>query len=172
MKPQRDPVPRYGFSKAQPGSSNRWLPNPAFLQEIKEESIHYSELLRSVAQALSVEATIRPRMLAELLGRLRDELETYFALEEFYGYLPHNADAYPEISREAEHLKSQHAPLFVQLNTLVDQAERLVYHESPGRSTDEIIAGFFDFYAALREHEQREMELAMRFHNEEVGVGD
>ena len=147
--------------------------NAAFLQEIKQDNVHFNQLLKSIATGLSDRPHVRPRVLAELLTRLRDELETHFALEEFYGYFDQAAMTNPEISRKAERLKDQHEALYVELNDLVEEAERLVYHETPaGRPVRQIVRGFHRFHERIDEHEAAEMELIMRLANEEIGVGD
>lgn len=147
--------------------------NAAFLNEIKEDNVHFNHLIKSIAQALDVEATIRPRVLSELLTRLRDEMETHFALEEFFGYFDSAVLINPQVSRQAESLKGEHESLYIELNGLVEESDRIVYQEKPcGRSVDEIVKGFFEFYERFQLHEQKEMELVLRLVNEEIGVGD
>lgn len=154
---------------------NHLILNPAFLAEIKDENFQFKQLLQSISEAFKVEASIQPRMLSELLSGLRDAIETYFALEEFYGYMDveDNTLVNPQISQQVQTLRDQHKSLFIELSDLIEESDRIVYHEIPfGRSISEIIEGFFSFYASFQEHEQREMELAMRLANEEIGVGD
>ncbi len=147
--------------------------NVAFLTEIKEDNVQFNELIKSIANALGVEAKIQPRVLFELLSSLRDEIETYFALEEFYGYIDQAVLINPQVSQQIRSLRDEHESLFLELHGLVEEAERIVYQEVPqGRPLAEIIEGFFNFYQAFSHHEEKEMELAMRLANEEIGVGD
>ncbi|HMO13226.1 MAG TPA: hypothetical protein PKD64_01580 [Pirellulaceae bacterium] len=154
-------------------TSTKVMLNAAFLSEIKEDNVQFKLLIASTADALRVDAVIRPRMFAELLSNLRDAIETYFALEEFYGYIEHSKAVNPQVSTRAQKLRDQHQTLYLELNGLIEETERLVYHEVPhGRSMPELIAGFFNFYEAFQSHEEEEMELVMRLSNEEIGVGD
>lgn len=147
--------------------------NAAFLSEIKQDNIQFRQLIDSIADALNVEAKVRPRVLAELLERLRDEMDSHFALEEFYGYFDSAALVNPQVNSKATMLREQHVDLSVELNGLLEETERIVYQERPqGRSLDEIIDAFLDFHRAFMSHEDQEMELMMRLANEEIGVGD
>lgn len=155
-----------------PRTSQSVTMNVAFLREIKEDNVHFNELLEAVRLSLEVGGEVRVRVLAELLGRLRDELETHFALEEFYGYFRDSAQKNQQVGSVASKLCQEHETLFVQLNELVEEAERLLYKETPCRDRDEIVAGFFNFCSDLKMHEHQEMELMMRLWNEDIGVGD
>jgi hemerythrin len=146
--------------------------NVAFLREIKEDNVHFDELLEAINMSLDSSREVRVRVLAELLGRLRDELETHFALEEFYGYFSDAAPRNPQVSSEAAKLCAEHEKLFLVLNELVEEAEQLLYKETSCRSKNEIISGFHQFYEDLKRHEHHEMELMMRLWNEDIGVGD
>ena len=146
--------------------------NVAFLREIKEDNVHFQELLEAIRMSLDVGRNVRIRVLAELLGRLRDELETHFALEEFFGYFNDAGAKNNQVGHSAKKLCDEHRELFLQLNELVEESERLLYKETPSRNKDEIVQGFLDFYDQLKRHEQDEMELMMRLWNEDIGVGD
>jgi len=147
--------------------------NHAFLREIKQDNIALSDLLKSTHRALTVEAEIRPRTLFELLDRLRDELETHFALEEFYGYVDRSSLTNPSVAKQVHRLKAQHRELYLEIAGLLEETERLIYHELPyGRPLTDIVNGFFEFYRHLQNHEQEEMELAMDLANQDLGTGD
>lgn len=146
--------------------------NVAFLREIKEDNVHFQELLEAIRMSLDVGRNVRIRVMAELLGRLRDELETHFALEEFFGYFNDANAKNNQVCHAAKKLYDEHQELFLQLNELVEESERLLYKETPSRNKDEIVQGFFAFYDQLKRHEQDEMDLMMRLWNEDIGVGD
>lgn len=149
--------------------------NVAFLQEIKTDFSFRSVLnevyfkFRPVAES----EKLSPRVAAELLGDLRDELETYFALEEFYGYFNQSAVNNPCVNQKAIDLQSEHEKLFVQLNHLVEKTQQIVYHEiGPEVTLEQIADELEEFCVALADHEQSEMDLMMRLCNEDFGVGD
>ena len=145
--------------------------NVAFLQEIKQENVELRQLINSVAEKMALDSRISPREVMELLCQVREELETYFTLEEFYGYFKHAAVTNPTVSACAVRLQSEHEQLYLCFNDIVELAEQIVYRE-----TDAMMADLLDelnqFRAQLDRHENREMELMMQLCNEEFGVGD
>jgi hypothetical protein len=149
--------------------------NVAFLQEIKED-VRFQDLIESTRQHfVTAEAHVRNRPIdtARVLNELRDELETYFALEEFYGYFQNAEVVNPSVSHQADSLKKEHEELFLELSKLIDSVEQIVYREnSPDLTFATIARDFEHFITALHHHEQKEMELVMRLYNEEIGVGD
>ena len=150
--------------------------NVAFLQEIKAD-YGFRGLLNDVYYKLkpvdSSASPPTPHDTSRLLGNLRDELQTYFALEEFYGYFNNSEVSNPCVGKAAHELKTEHERLFIQLNELVDLSEQIVYREAgPDASIEEVHDAFESFCADLAAHEQNEMELMMRLCNEEIGVGD
>ena len=157
--------------------------NVAFLQEIKSD-FGFRDLLNDVYQQLKPESTrgdfddesgekVTPRVAAEMLGDLRDGLETYFALEEFYGYFQQAEVLNPCVSQKAFSLQSEHETLFLKLNQIVEIAQQIVYHEAGPETTLGQVAEELDsFCVELAKHEQAEMDLMMRLCNEDLGVGD
>ena len=146
--------------------------NVAFMTEIKED-FDFRETLNNVYYRLNDEPSISARDAAKELAALRDQLETYFAMEEFYGYFQQSAISNPGVSHQADVLRSDHESLFLQLSELVDLAEQIVYRECSKQITIRDLAIQLDsFCQALADHEQDEMVLMMRLHNEEFGVGD
>ncbi len=148
--------------------------NPAFLQDIKDDNIHLKELLAATSAAFSVEtsSTIRPRALAELMSRLRDQLATHFSLEEFFGYFDDAIDAAPRLSAEADVLRCQHEALYLTITELADDAERLLYGPVPDDTVSGLAKRFQAFYEQLMAHEESENELITRAFYEDIGVGD
>ncbi len=156
--------------------------NVAFLQEIKSD-FEFRELLNRVYHRLSPDridsadgpdsAPVSPRKAAEMLSELRDELETYFALEEFYGYFHKSAIENPNVSQKATSLQREHESLFVQLSQIIERTEKIVYHEPGSESNlDNVALDLESFCIELAGHEQSEMDLMMRLCNEDFGVGD
>ncbi len=145
--------------------------NVAFLQEIKQENVELRQLIESVAEKIALDSRVSPREAMELLYQVREELETYFALEEFYGYFRHARVTNPVVSDCAARLQLEHEQLYLCFNDIVELAEQIVYRE-----TDAMMADLLDelnrFRGQLDLHENREMELMMRLCNEEFGVGD
>lgn len=146
--------------------------NVAFMNEIKQD-FDFRETLNAVCHRLNSQPEISARDAAKELATLRDQLETYFAMEEFYGYFQQAATTNPRVNLQADVLRSDHESLFLQLNELVDLAEQIVYRECSKKITIRDLAEKLDsFCQTLAEHEQDEMELMMRLHNEDFGVGD
>ena len=157
--------------------------NVAFLQEIKSD-FGFRDLLNTVYFQLKPgaartivdgdpEQRISPRVAAEMLGELRDGLETYFALEEFYGYFEQSAVQNPCVSQKALGLQSEHEALFLKLNQIVETVQQIVYHEAgPEITMDQVAEELESFCIQLAHHEQAEMDLMMRLCNEDFGVGD
>jgi hypothetical protein len=147
--------------------------NVAFLADIKQDSVRPRELVELIQARLGDAHHVDFRKLAEELESLRDELETHFALEEFYGYFESAAISHPGINARATWLRSQHETIFLDLCELVDLAEGLCYGEHrPERALEAIRAGFHSFVQQFNRHEEEEGELMMRMCTEDFGVGD
>ena len=102
--------------------------NVAFMHEIKED-FDFRETLNNVHYRLNDSTAISPRDAAKELAELRDQLETYFAMEEFYGYFQQSAISNHGVNHQADVLRNDHESLFLQLSELVDLAEQIVYRE-------------------------------------------
>jgi len=150
--------------------------NVAFLNEIKED-FGFRELLTDVYRhfkpGVPLETPLSAQVAAEILSDLRDELETYFALEEFYGYFGLGSPENPKISQEAAEIRTGHETLFLELSAVVELAHQAVYREvTPEVTLDQIGQEFERFCLNLAHHEESEMHLMMRLCNEDIGVGD
>lgn len=146
--------------------------NIPFLREIKQDNLPVRQQTKILNQRLA-SGKLSPREAVESLGFYRDALETYFSLEEFYGYFKNASAINPTITAQAKALTGEHETLFLRLNELIELAEQIVYHECDHNTTLSIVADKFSDYAdQFESHEQREMELMMRMCNEEFGVGD
>ena len=144
--------------------------NVAFLQEIKQENIQFRQLIQTVANELR-ETKLAANQVMELFYSVREELETYFTLEEFYGYFDNAEITNPAVSTRARKLKGDHEALFLSFNEIVELIEQIVYRETDAKMN--IVVDLFNrFQTRLDRHEQAEMELMMRLCNEDIGVGD
>ena len=147
--------------------------NVAFLQDIKQDTEKPEEIIHDIKALLADRLSVEPAQLVNQLGRLRDELETYFALEEFYGYFKSAKLIQPRVSSRAEILQSQHEQIYLDVCELIELAESALYRES---SLEEvlpaIVAGFHSFVESFNCHEQEEFDLMMQLCNQDIGVGD
>ncbi len=146
--------------------------NRAFLLDIKEDHVEFRALLGCLREELQPEKRASPRQMAERLGQLRDALETYFALEEFYGCFELAANRDPNNAPIVRRLEQQHRDLYAQLDSLVEQAEQIVYHESQDATPRDVLAGFAQFCQKLQDHETMELDLISRQTSLQIGVGD
>ncbi len=146
--------------------------NVAFLEEIKSD-FDFRSTLNKVYQQVNQRPDATPPEIVRWLNELRDQLETYFALEEFYGYFEQDEVTNIRVSKKVAKKTEEHETLFLQLSAVIDVAEQIVYHECSSDLTITEVRRMFDrFCEALADHEQDEMELIMQMFNEDVGVGD
>jgi len=146
--------------------------NVAFLEEIKSD-FDFRSTLNSVYEQVNQRPDAPPQKIALWLSGLRDQLETYFALEEFYGYFQQDPVSNIRVSRKAIKKTGEHETLYLQLSEVIDLAEQIVYHECSTEITVEHVRrDFHRFCEALADHEQDEMELIMQMFNEDLGGGD
>lgn len=148
--------------------------NAAFLKEIKDD---HRELWRLLADASGLAAEAENgephrRRFADRLAQLRDQLAMHFALEEAYGYFDDPLSVAPRLCGEAEHLRAQHATLYLELCRLTDEAERIVYQHAPLRESVALAEAFDEFHTELQEHEERENDLILAAFDDDLGVGD
>ena len=147
--------------------------NVAFLQDIKTDSNLPDESIGRIKELLSQEmecTQIDPAPLAKELNRLRDELETYFALEEFYGYFDQAKINRSRVSIRAETLKSQHVSIYLEVCELAELAESAQYQEiAMEQALPAIVAGFHSFVQSFQCHEQEEADLMLQLSNQDLG---
>jgi hypothetical protein len=148
--------------------------NPAFLQEIKDDSVHLRELLDATRQALSTSRVerIQARALSELFSQLRDQLATHFILEEFYGYFDDALDVAPRLTGRARDLKRQHEVLYTKISHIAEDCDRLVYGEPGTPSVSHLVDRYRTFYDELSAHEADERQLILEAFYDDVGTGD
>ena len=146
--------------------------NQAFMLDIKEDHVEFRALLDLLQQELQPSKCSSPRLVADRLAQLRDALETYFALEEFYGCFELAANREPNNAPIVRQLERQHRDLYALLDSLVDRAEQIVYRETHKLSTAEVLQGFAEFCRQLQAHEALELDLISRQTVLQIGVGD
>lgn len=148
--------------------------NAAFLQEIKEENHELRELLQSTANCFEALGPATPcvRLLADLLGQLRDQFSLHFALEEAFGYFDDAVSVAPRLSITAERLREEHNTLFVEACSLAEVAECFVYREPSDKSLERIGHRWATFYRRFLDHESEETELVLAAFDDDIGVGD
>lgn len=146
--------------------------NVAFLEEIKTD-FDFRSTLNKIYEKVNRQPDAEPREISEWLSELRDQIETYFALEEFYGYMEKDDARNPQVGQRVSAKTAEHEKLFLQLSAVIDLAEQIVYREcSRDIGIADVREQFDEFCKCLARHEQEEMELMMRLCNEDIGVGD
>lgn len=149
--------------------------NSAFLQDIKDDNLHLTQLLTAASETLQVDRAdhLRIDALAELLSQLRDQLATHFSLEEFFGYFEDAENAAPHLSAQADFLRKQHTTLYITISELAKDAELLRFSKGPlSEGLKRLIDAFQTFYVTLMEHEENERDLIFRSFYDDIGVGD
>jgi len=148
--------------------------NPAFLQEIKDDSREVRQLFAHAVATMDVLRLERValRTVAELLARLRDQLAMHFTLEEAFGYFDDPVDIAPHLLERAEVLRSDHALLFLDVCQIVDQAEGLAACKPELRQLERLAADFRSFCDRFQGHETRENALILEAFDDDIGVGD
>ena len=148
--------------------------NSAFLREIKEVDQELWELLDQARYGCSrsLDATLGHPELVKLLRRLCEQLALHFSLEESFGYFEEPLYSAPQLSREAERLRSEHATILKRLKSIVSEAERLASLNAWASLACMIPYHFGEFDAQLKRHEAEENELLMACYDSELGAGD
>jgi hypothetical protein len=78
----------------------------------------------------------------------------------------------PQLSRQAEHLRSEHKEIYMELCDLIERGERLFYDEQHAALALWIGPEFLAFDERLRQHEEQESELIVEAYSGDIGVGD
>ena len=147
--------------------------NAAFLTDIKHDTVKPEEVIREFQDLLSKRSLPDPGLVVETLARLRDELQTCFALEEFYGYFDSAKISNSHVNVRATCLRSQHEEIFLDVRELVELAEGMLYQElSVEESMPAIVAGFQSLVQNFHCHEMEEHDLIMRLCNDDIGGSD
>ena len=105
-----------------------------------------------------------------MLSDLRDQLALHFTLEEAYGYFDEAVNIAPQLSLQAEGLRSQHRQLFEQVRDLADRVTE-VSAESEEQSAI-FVNQLCQFKSAFEKHEEAELDLILQSLDDDLGVGD
>ena len=148
--------------------------NAAFLQELKDVNLELWQLLaecrRYCEQPLGAQ---RPcTEFVQRLGDLCDKLAMHFALEEAYGYFDDPLQVPPRLSQRCGALRGEHGSLYVELVSLVEQSEQLLYERKLSVLANELPPQFARFHQRLMDHEACEMELIQEVFADDIGEGD
>ena len=109
------------------------------------------------------------RWLTEVVAALLQTLPREFELEEQGGYLSEVLEEYPNWAPQVESLRSEHAALFHQLQTLHQELTRGCPAEE---LTDDVRTGLRDWIFALQAHNRHESRLLQTAVNLVCGGGD
>ena len=148
--------------------------NPAFLQEIKDDHHELRQLMHHTAATLARArgGEIDSPRVAEMLGKLRDQLAMHFALEEAYGYFDDPISVAPHLNRRAEQLRFEHGDLFSEVCRLAETAEQLARQEMPVAPLLRLAEEYRRFSTRFQEHESQECDLILEAFNDDIGTGD
>ncbi len=141
--------------------------NAAFLQEIKHD---HRELHRLLDQSLTVftAAAMQSQEASAVLGRLYNQIQSHFQLEEAFGYFEDAIEEQPWLAARAEELRSEHKVLSLRMGRLLESVEGA----SDARRVALLRSEFHDFLGEFRRHEADENDLILQAFNDEIGVGD
>ncbi len=148
--------------------------NAAFLQEIKQDSLDLRGYLRRSGAVFGSPRLMsaQPKHVAKLLARVRDQLALHFALEAAFGYFDDPLKVAPRLCQRADALRAQHVELFRSACALAEEAEQLVYHESPHRAIRHLARHWGVFQRRLQIHESAENRLILDAFDDDIGDGD
>ncbi|TWU20515.1 hypothetical protein Pla52o_43930 [Novipirellula galeiformis] len=153
-------------------STRRLAVNAAFLKDIKDDNHHLKVLIDKIGPMVS-----HPKIaanhwteLVELFAELRDQLALHFSLEEAFGYFDEAIDTSPELSTNAEALRSQHTSLFEAIRHLTESASELTTEHEDRISR--VIVRYDTFLRAFATHEEAELKLILEAFDDDIGVGD
>ena len=148
--------------------------NAAFLQEIKEDHHELRQLMHHTAVMFDHAGPVEfeyARMV-EMLVKLRDQLALHFSLEQAFGYFDDAISVAPHLSRRAEHLRAEHGTLYNELCRVVEAAEKLLYHETPGAGLAHVANAYRAFAQHFHDHEAKESELILAAFDDDLCGGD
>lgn len=137
--------------------------NAAFLQEIKDDNLRLYGLLDHLRACWLVNDpdVFRPEWFTELICDLRDQIAMHFALENAFGYFEKPLTSDPLLSAEAQRLLDQHEELYLQICSIAEGAEELLYPEFDEAGYSRQVDLFKEFYKAFQAHESAEFDLMM-----------
>jgi len=145
--------------------------NAAFLQEIKDDNLELRAIFERAGEAfeLPVAAVSSYKEIVEILATLRDQLAIHFALEESFGYVDDAIEVAPRLSDRAAYLRAEHQTLYIHICDVVENAERLLYHEPAAPNVSRIAREYAAFRHEFEVHEQAENELIFAAFDDDIG---
>ncbi|MFG0261616.1 MAG: hemerythrin domain-containing protein [Novipirellula sp. JB048] len=153
-------------------STRRLAVNAAFLKDIKDDNHHLKVLVDKIAPMVSHREIAMNHWpeLVDLFAELRDQLAFHFSLEEAFGYFDEAIDTSPELSINAEALRSQHTSLFESIRHLTETASDLTAEDE--ERIGRVLVRYEQFLRAFANHEEAELKLILEAFDDDLGVGD
>ena len=152
-------------------SNRRLSVNAAFMKDIKDDNRELKRLLDEIQPLMEhpEKAANHWQEIIALVSDLRDQLAFHFSLEEAYGYFDEAIETEPQLSVQAESLRSEHGVLFNQICKLVESCADLDVedHDKIGKSLDTFRA----FELKFQRHEEAELKLILAAMDDDLGVG-
>ncbi len=148
--------------------------NAAFLQEIKADNLELRAILERAEEAFHLPTASRAsyKELVEVLANLRDQLAIHFVLEESFGYVDDAIEVAPRLGDLAIALKAEHQKLYMHICDVVENAERLLYHEPAAPNVSRVVAEYKAFRDVFDAHEKAENELIFAAFDDDIGGSD
>jgi len=148
--------------------------NAAFLQEIKTDNLELRAVLQSAGDVFELPTTglSTHKEIVEILANLRDQLAIHFTLEESFGYVDDAIEVAPRLSDRAAELKSEHQTLYLHICDVVENAERLLYHEPAAPNISRVAKEYEAFRRQFDAHERAENDLIFAAFDDDLGDGD
>lgn len=138
------------------------------LEEIQREHEELRKQLGNVRQTLAKRLATVVNV-AELIGKLCEEVETHFTQEEIDGFFDQVVEQAPRLSSNTEQLRAEH----VRLRELIRDLSRCA---GAGDGSDDwwerIEAQFHEFSKQLMRHESKENELLQSAYTDDIGQAD
>ncbi|MEE2935539.1 MAG: hemerythrin domain-containing protein [Planctomycetota bacterium] len=146
--------------------------NAAFLKDIKDDNHDLKAIVDQIAP-LSEHYQTAVNHWPELVGlleQLRDQLALHFSLEEAYGYFDDAINQAPQLSVDAECLRSQHPSLFKTIRGLADSV--LEVNTDNIEHVQKFLNDYRSFQQQFAAHEEAELKLILDAMDDDLGVVD
>jgi hypothetical protein len=148
--------------------------NAGFFEEIKEAHVDVcakvEQIMLLARQSSWTESTCC--QLTDELDHLVELIESYFSLEEAFGYFDDPVYVSACYSDRVNELRSEHGNLLLVLSHIRDHASRLLYNGRLSESADAILSRLRVFCDQLDQHEVRERELITEAFSSDIGCCD
>ncbi|MDA8745393.1 hemerythrin domain-containing protein [Rubripirellula amarantea] len=146
--------------------------NAAFMKDIKDDNRELKLLMDRISPMVSHPETASNHWmeLIGLLGELRDQLAFHFSLEEAYGYFDEAIETEPQLSVQAEVLRSEHTVLFETCRAIAEASSEVSSDQK--EKITKLLNRFADFRNKFETHEEAELDLILNALDDDLGVGD